>query len=82
MDKKPIVRKLSILELMDEVEIVEVLTLVNHLGMTFHAAEMAIWRLQKVGYVETLTKQGGRWVLTNKGYDYEEFLRRQRDGKR
>lgn len=82
MGKRDFVPKLKILELIDEIEIVEVLTLVNHLDMSYGAATLALWRLKKAGYIERLTKEGGRWVLTNKGYDYLEFLRRQRDGKR
>ncbi|MBA7644353.1 hypothetical protein ES703_52096 [subsurface metagenome] len=82
MDNKKFVTKLRILELIDEIEVIELMTLVNHLNMSFHAAEMAIWRLKRAGYVEPLTSEEGRCVLTNKGYDYLDFLRRRRDGKR
>jgi len=81
MADRKFVRKLNILELIEEMEIIGRMTLVNHLDMTYGAAKLAIWRLQKAGYLEPLTTKGGRWVLTNKGYDYLEFLRRNRDGK-
>ncbi len=44
MVKRDFVPKLKILELMDEVEIVEVMTLVNHLGMTCLSWRRAEWR--------------------------------------
>lgn len=76
MADRKFVRKLNILELIDEMEIIELMTLVNYLDMTYHAATTGIWRLHEAGYVEPLTSEGGKWVLTNKGYDHLDFLRR------
>lgn len=81
MQKPTFVRKLTILELVEEMEIIEPMTLVNYLDMTEGAARKAIWRLQKVGYLEPLRSEGGGWILTNKGDAHLDFLRRCRDVK-
>ena len=82
MSQKTFVPQIAVLKLIDDQEIVAVLTLVNYLDMTNTAATQRLYRLHKAGYIEPLGIERGKWALTNKGIIQLEYLRRSENVKR
>ncbi len=82
MSKKTFVPQIDVLKLIDNQEIVGVLTLVNYLDMTHTAATQRLYRLHKASYIEPLGIERGKWVLTNKGVRQLEYLRRRENDNR
>jgi len=82
MSAKKFVPKLEVLKLFQQEEIVTPMTLVDRFDLTYSGAVSRIHRLRKAGLVEPLGIERGRWVLTSKGYDHLDFLRRRRDDNR
>ena len=76
MADRKFVRKLNILELIEEMEIIGRMSLVDNFDISYSGAARRIYRLQKAGLIEPLGIERGKWVLSVKGYDHLDFLRR------
>jgi len=75
MADRKFVRKLNILELIEEMEIIGPMSLVDNFDISYSGAARRIYRLQKAGLIEPLGIERGKW-LSIKGYDHLDFLRR------
>jgi len=52
------------------------MTLVDYLDITYKAVAIRIYGLSKAGLIEPLGIERAKWVLSIKGYDHLDFLRR------
>jgi len=69
------------LKFIDDEEIVGPMELANYFDMSYDWAKLRLKRLKRADLIEPLGIDRGRWVLTNKGYDHLEFLRRREEDK-
>ncbi|MCK4786827.1 MAG: helix-turn-helix transcriptional regulator [Desulfobacteraceae bacterium] len=74
--------KLTVLKLIEEMETVTAMDLVNYLDMTLNNARDRLKRLHKAGLIEPLGIERGRWVLSVKGYNKLDYLKRREDEQR
>jgi len=57
------------------------MTLVDYLDMSYSGAVKRIYRLRKAGLIEPLGIERGKWILTTKGCDHLDFLKRREKDK-
>lgn len=74
--------KLEVLKFIDEHEVIGPLDLMNYFGLSRSGAGNRLYRLQKAGLIEPLSTERGQWVLSVKGHNHLEFLRRREDEQR
>jgi hypothetical protein len=78
MIKKEFVTELSFLEKVEELEVVEITQLANHLGMKYDAVAKRLYRYTKSGLVEPMVIERGKYCLGNKAYIWLDYLRKER----
>lgn len=73
--------KIEVLKFIDDEEIVGPMELANYFDMSYGWAKLRLSRLKIANLIEPLGIDRGKWILTNKAYDYLEFLRRREEDK-
>ena len=72
------ITKFEILEVINEYEIIGPTELGNYFGKTYAWAAMRINKLYRVGLVEPLGIERGKWVLSVEGDKRLHYLRRKK----